>query len=218
MEIWHKMKIDKFNRSEAKNQKPCLIWFTGLPGSGKSTIGDKLEQKLTEFGKHTYLLDGDNLRNGLNKDLGFSNTDRYENIRRVSEVGKLMVDAGWIVIACFISPFKNEREKARKIFEPGEFYEIYLNTPLNVCEERDPKGLYKKARLGELKNFTGIDSVYEKPTNPELELDTINHSPDELVNQIISLLNISHEWLHKLSKKTYPKCHQSWGSNNENLL
>ena len=193
MEIWHKMKIDKFNRSEAKNQKPCLIWFTGLPGSGKSTIGDKLEQKLTEFGKHTYLLDGDNLRNGLNKDLGFSNTDRYENIRRVSEVGKLMVDAGLIVIACFISPFKNEREKARKIFEPGEFYEIYLNTPLNVCEERDPKGLYKKARLGTLKNFTGIDSVYEKPTNPELELDTINHSPDELVNQIISLLNISHE-------------------------
>tara|TARA_B100001540_G_scaffold160854_1_gene142359 strand:- start:118 stop:699 length:582 start_codon:yes stop_codon:yes gene_type:complete len=193
MEIWHKMKIDKLKRSQAKMQKPCIIWFTGLPGSGKSTIGDKLEQKLSELGKHTYLLDGDNLRNGLNKDLGFSNTDRHENIRRVSEVGKLMVDAGLIVIACFISPFKNERIKAKRIFDHGEFYEIYINTPLNICEKRDPKGLYKKARSGTLKNFTGIDSVYEKPTNPDLELDTMKHTPDELVDQIISFLKIEHE-------------------------
>ena len=183
--FWQNMKINKKVRSTNKNQKPCMIWFTGLSGSGKSTIADKLEQKLSALGKHTYLLDGDNVRQGLNKDLDFTNEARIENIRRVAEVGKLMLDAGLIVIVAFISPFKQERLMARNLLEKDEFYEIYVDTPIEICEKRDPKGLYKKARLGKLKNFTGIDSDYEIPKNPEMSLDTELFNAQELANKIL---------------------------------
>ena len=186
---WHDMKTTKEIRSKRYNQKPIMLWFTGLSGSGKSTIADKLEQKLVQRGHLTYILDGDNLRHGLNKDLGFTDKDRIENIRRVAEVGKLMVDAGLIVLACFISPFKAEREMARLLFGEDEFFEIFVNTPLNICENRDPKGLYKKARLGELKNFTGIDSDYEAPLNPEIHLKTHNKGVEKLVDQILKYLD-----------------------------
>ncbi|MEE2773585.1 MAG: adenylyl-sulfate kinase [Pseudomonadota bacterium] len=185
---WHNMKIDKRLRSKRYNQKPMMLWFTGLSGSGKSTIADKLEQKLVERGHFTYLLDGDNLRHGLNKDLGFTDKDRIENIRRVAEVGKLMVDAGLLVLACFISPFKAEREMARLLFNNDEFFEIFVDTPLKICEARDPKGLYKKARSGELKNFTGIDSEYEAPLNADIHLDAGTQSVEKLVNQVLKFL------------------------------
>ena len=146
------------------------MWFTGLSGSGKSTIANSLEHKLRTLGRHSYLLDGDNVRHGLNKDLGFTDQDRVENIRRVAEVSKLMVDAGLIVLVSFISPFRSERQMAREMMEDGEFIEVFMDTPLAVCETRDPKGLYKKARAGEIKNFTGIDSAYEPPESPELSL------------------------------------------------
>ena len=151
-------------------QRPCVIWFTGLSGSGKSTIANELEKKLFEIGKRTYILDGDNLRHGLNNDLGFSEQDRVENIRRVAEVAKLMVDAGLIVLATFISPYRSDRQAARELFEEGEFIEIFVDTPLDLCESRDPKGLYKKARQGLIKNFTGIDSPYEQPTKAEITI------------------------------------------------
>ena len=185
---WHDMQIDKQTRAASSGQKPCLLWFTGLSGSGKSTIADRLEQKLFKRGKRTYLLDGDNVRHGLNKDLGFTDEDRVENVRRVAEVGKLMVDAGLIVLASFISPFRSERDMARGLFEDGEFVEIFVDTPLEICESRDPKGLYKKARSGELKNFTGIDSAYEAPEAPELVLKSGETDADQLADDIIAYL------------------------------
>ena len=185
---WHKMSINKKTRSELNSQKPCVVWFTGLSGSGKSTIANILEQKLHTIGKRTYLLDGDNVRHGLNKDLGFTDADRVENIRRVAEVSKLMADAGLITLVSFISPFKSERQMARDLLSSDEFFEIFVNTPLEECEKRDPKGLYKKARAGELKNFTGIDSLYEEPENPDLILDTASSNAEELTDQIINFL------------------------------
>ena len=185
---WHDMQIDKQTRAASSGQKPCLLWFTGLSGSGKSTIADRLEQKLFKRGKRTYLLDGDNVRHGLNKDLGFTDEDRVENVRRVAEVGKLMVDAGMIVLASFISPFRSERDMARGLLEDDEFVEIFVDTPLEICESRDPKGLYKKARSGELKNFTGIDSAYEAPEAPELVLKSGETDADQLADDIIAYL------------------------------
>ena len=185
---WHDLHIDKRLRAEQKKQKPCILWFTGLSGSGKSTAADAIEQKLAAMGRHTYLLDGDNVRHGLNKDLGFTDADRVENIRRVAEVAKLFVDAGLLVLVSFISPFRSERDMARELVEAGEFVEVFMDTPIEVCEDRDPKGLYAKARAGEIKNFTGIDSDYEPPENPELVLDSRAHSPDALADQVIRYL------------------------------
>lgn len=187
---WHEMKVDKAARASANDQKPRVLWFTGLSGSGKSTVADRLEQKLHGIGKRTYLLDGDNVRHGLNKDLGFTDQDRVENIRRVAEVAKLMVDAGLIVLTSFISPFRAERRMARDLMEDGEFIEVFVDTPLEVCEARDPKGLYKKARAGQLKNFTGIDSDYEAPEHAEIVLKSAEHDPDTLADQIIRKLGL----------------------------
>ena len=189
---WHRMIVDKTARAAANQQKPCVLWLTGLSGAGKSTIADQIEQKLHATGNRTYLLDGDNVRHGLTKDLGFTDHDRVENIRRVAEVAKLMVDAGLIVIAAFISPFKAEREMARELLGEGEFIEIFVNTPLDVCEARDPKGLYNKARTGELKNFTGIDSAYEAPTNADIVLCTADSDPAILSEQVIEYLRAGH--------------------------
>ena len=185
---WHEMSINKKTRSELNSQTPCVVWFTGLSGSGKSTIANILEQKLHTIGKRTYLLDGDNVRHGLNKDLGFTDTDRVENIRRVAEVSKLMVDAGLITLVSFISPFKSERQMARNLLSLDEFFEIFVNTSLEECEKRDQKGLYKKARAGELKNFTGIDSSYEEPENPDLILNTSSGNAEQLTDHIINFL------------------------------
>lgn len=180
--------VDKGLRSELKNQKSCVLWFTGLSGSGKSTIANIVERKLAKEGRHTYLLDGDNVRHGLNKDLGFTDEDRVENIRRIGEVARLMVDSGLIVLTAFISPFRAERQMARALLEEDEFLEVYVETPLAVAEQRDPKGLYKKARSGDLKNFTGIDSPYEQPRNPEMLVDTSSMSAEQCAEQIIRIL------------------------------
>ena len=185
---WHEMNINKQVRARINNQKPCVLWFTGFSGSGKSTIADRLEQKLHAVGNRTYLLDGDNVRHGLNRDLGFTDQDRVENIRRVGEVSKLMVDAGLVVITSFISPFRSERQMARELMEDDEFVEVFVDTPLEVCEARDPKGLYKKARAGELKNFTAIDSDYEPPENAEIVLKSGELDADTLADQIIDYL------------------------------
>ncbi|WP_298723619.1 sulfate adenylyltransferase subunit CysN [uncultured Oceanisphaera sp.] len=180
--------VNKEARALTKGQKPSVLWFTGLSGAGKSTIANLVEKKLHALGGHTYLLDGDNVRHGLNKDLGFTDADRVENIRRVAEVSKLMVDAGLIVLTAFISPFRAERRMARESLAEGEFIEVFVDTPLNVAEERDVKGLYKKARRGELKNFTGIDSAYEQPEAAEIHLDTTRLSADEAADQVIAEL------------------------------
>ena len=182
------MRVTKKTREQNLKQRPIILWFTGISGSGKSSIADKLEQSLLNRGHSTYLLDGDNVRHGLNKDLGFTDQDRVENIRRVAEVAHLMVDAGLIVLACFISPFKAERQMARSLFEDHEFIEVFVDTPIELCEIRDTKGLYKKARSGKLKNFTGIDSPYERPTKPEIYLKTENKTINELVTVILSYL------------------------------
>ncbi len=186
---WHSMQITKESRARKLKQNPKILWFTGISGSGKSSIANELEQALSIRGHSTYLLDGDNIRHGLNKDLGFTDQDRVENIRRVAEVGSLMVDAGLIVLACFISPFKAERKMARSLFKSDEFIEVFVDTPITICESRDPKGLYKKARSGQLKNFTGIDSPYESPDEPEIHLKTENKKIAELVKKILSFLD-----------------------------
>ena len=180
--------VDKSLRAAMKRQQPCLIWLTGLSGAGKSTIANRVEKQLYALGHHTYLLDGDNVRHGLSKDLGFTEADRVENIRRIAEVAKLMVDAGLIVISAFISPFTAERRMARSLLAEGEFVEVFVDTPLVVAEQRDPKGLYKKARRGELKNFTGIDSPYEAPAHPELRIDTTQCTADEAADRVIQTL------------------------------
>jgi len=177
--------VTKKARAQLSGHKPALLWFTGLSGAGKSTIANNLETKLHALGKRTFVLDGDNVRHGLNRDLGFTEADRVENIRRVAEVAKLFVEAGLITIVAFISPFQAEREMARELVGPDEFIEIFIDTPLEVCERRDPKGLYKKARRGQLQNFTGLDSPYEPPSNPELTLDAHCNGPDDLADCII---------------------------------
>lgn len=186
--VWHEHKTTKADRAEQKNQKPAVIWLTGLSGSGKSTIANVLEQKLAASGKHTYLLDGDNIRHGLCGDLGFADKDRVENIRRISEVAKLFVDAGLIVITAFISPFRTDRKFCRNLLEPGEFVEVFVDTPLDVCEQRDPKGLYQKARQGDIKHFTGIDSAYETPESPEVHLTFDGETPEQSADKLIAAL------------------------------
>ncbi len=185
---WQALDVDKQVRARQKGQRACVLWLTGLSGAGKSTIANRIEKLLTAQGRHTYLLDGDNVRHGLNKDLGFTAQDRVENIRRVAEVSRLMVDAGLIVLVSFISPFRSERRMARELFSDGEFLEVFIDTPLAEAERRDVKGLYKKARRGELKNFTGIDSPYEAPETPELRIDTTAMSPDQAAEHIVQRL------------------------------
>ena len=185
---WQSLEVGKAQRALLKNQTPRCIWFTGLSGSGKSTVANQLEKRLHAEGKHTYMLDGDNVRHGLNRDLGFTDADRVENLRRVAEVAKLMVEAGLIVIVSFISPFRAERRAARDLFAPEEFVEIHVSTPIAECEKRDVKGLYAKARKGELKNFTGIDSPYETPENPEMVIDTSTKSPEECALEVWRLI------------------------------
>jgi bifunctional enzyme CysN/CysC len=182
---WQALDVNKQVRSRQKKQQACLLWFTGLSGAGKSTIANLVEKRLVSMERHTYLLDGDNVRHGLNKDLGFTPQDRVENIRRVGEVAKLMVDAGLIVLASFISPFRAERQVVRDLLESDEFLEVFVDTPLHVAEQRDPKGLYKKARRGELKNFTGIDSPYETPEQPDIRIDTTLMSAEQAADEII---------------------------------
>lgn len=186
--VWHTHKVTRAERATIKHQKPCLLWFTGLSGSGKSTIANALDVALHERGYHTFLLDGDNVRHGLNKDLGFSDEDRIENIRRVGEVSKLFADSGLIVLSAFISPFTSDRRMVRNLFPAGEFIEVFMDTPLATCEERDPKGLYQKARAGQIRDFTGIDSPYEVPERPEVRLDTSEMSVDTCIEQLIGYL------------------------------
>ncbi len=186
--VWHLHHVTKDERAKQKKQRPCILWFTGLSGSGKSTIAGAVEQKLFELGHHTYLLDGDNVRHGLNKDLAFSDNDRIENIRRIGELSKLMIDAGLLVMTAFISPFKVDRRTVRDLVQDHEFIEVYMNTPIDECERRDPKGLYKKARKGEIKNFTGVGSAYEIPEAPEVLINTVSLSIEECADQVINYL------------------------------
>lgn len=191
--VWHKMNVTREYRETLLKQKGILLWFTGLSGSGKSTVASALEKKLHYLGKITYALDGDNVRHGLNSDLGFSDKDRVENIRRIGEVSKLFVDAGIITIATFVSPFREDRQKVRELL--GEdFIEIFIDCPLEVCESRDPKGIYKKARAGEIKYFTGIDSPYEEPTNPEITVSTHLNTLEECVDKLMSYLEKEGLW------------------------
>ncbi len=185
--VWHNTSVKRDDREKMLKQKGILLWFTGLSGSGKSTVAVMLEQRLHDKGKLTYLLDGDNVRHGLNKDLGFSCEDRIENVRRIAEISKLFVDAGIITIATFISPFLEEREKVKRLLG-DDFKEIYVDCPLEICENRDPKGIYKKARQGIIKDFTGIDSPYEKPLNPDMVIHTSVNSLEECTSQIINYL------------------------------
>jgi adenylylsulfate kinase len=187
---WHDTRVDRKEREQLLRQKGCTIWFTGLPSSGKSTTAFALEHELISQGYLAYVLDGDNIRHGLNKDLGFSPEDREENIRRIGEVAKLFADAGVITMTSFISPYRRERDLARKLNHADglPFVEVFVDTPLDVCEERDPKGLYRKARLGELRGFTGIDDPYEPPLNPEIVVKTAEHSPQVILAQMLSFL------------------------------
>ena len=184
--------VGKTMRAKAKGQKPFVLWFTGFSGAGKSTIANILEQKFYAMGLHSMLLDGDNIRHGLNRDLGFTDSDRVENIRRIGEVSKLMLEGGLITLVSFISPFSEDRAKVRNMLKADEFIEIYVNTPLEVAEKRDDKGLYKKARAGKLKNFTGIDSPYEQPLKPEIIVDTVELSADEAAEKIVDFLKVAH--------------------------
>ncbi|CAI8959959.1 adenylyl-sulfate kinase [Pseudomonas sp. IT-232MI5] len=186
--VAHQMVVDRGQRSSIKKQRPAVLWFTGLSGAGKSTIANALEQALLEQDRHTYLLDGDNMRLGLCRDLGFSDVDRTENIRRIAEVAKLFVDAGLIVVTAFISPFQRDRALARDVIGDAYFVEVFISTPLLECENRDPKGLYKKARSGDLKNFTGIDSLYEPPVNPDICINTLEDDVPSAVARIMQYL------------------------------
>ncbi|MBO8132159.1 MAG: adenylyl-sulfate kinase [Candidatus Marinimicrobia bacterium] len=188
--VWQPYTITKEHRQRLNQHKSFVLWFTGLPASGKSTLSNALECKLHEMGIRTYLLDGDNVRQGLCKDLDFSEEGRRENIRRIAEVAKLFVDAGIVVIAAFISPYRADREMARNLFEPGEFIEVYVKCPLHECERRDPKGLYRKARSGEIKNFTGVSAPYEEPLRPEIVVETHVNSITECLQKIISNLDL----------------------------
>jgi adenylylsulfate kinase len=185
--VWHNATVTRKRRSELNQHESVLLWFTGLSGSGKSTLAHALEERLYQNGFHTFVLDGDNVRHGLSGDLGFSNEDRIENIRRISEIAKLFVEAGVIVLTAFISPFRADRAKARDLVG-DDFIEIYCKCPVTVCEQRDVKGLYSRARAGEIKDFTGISSPYEEPSHPELSIDTNSHSVDECVEQILAYL------------------------------
>ncbi|TRX57223.1 adenylyl-sulfate kinase [Thalassomonas sp. M1454] len=186
--VWHSQEVSKKDRAQLKGQKPCLLWYTGLSGSGKSTVANAVDDILFQQQCHTYLLDGDNVRHGLNGDLGFSDEDRVENIRRISQVAKLFVDSGLIVSTAFISPFQSDRDMARDMLEQGEFIEVFIDTPIEICEQRDPKGLYKMARAGEIKDFTGISSGYDIPTNPEIHVKTAEQSIEQCAMQIVNHL------------------------------
>jgi adenylylsulfate kinase len=188
--IIHPHKVSRKERENIKNQRGCVLWFTGLSGSGKSTIANEVEYELNKLKYHTYLLDGDNIRHGLNKDLGFSEKDRSENIRRIAEVSKLFIDAGIITLSAFISPFIKDRQKAKEIIGERDFIEIFIDTPFEECVKRDPKGLYKKAMKGEIKNFTGINSPYEKPVNPTIHIKTLEENIEESIKKIINYLKI----------------------------
>ena len=186
--VWHQHFIDKAARAAQKDHQPALLWFTGLSGSGKSTLAGALEVELIQRGIHTYLLDGDNVRHGLCSDLGFAPADRQENLRRVGEVAKLMVDAGLVVLAAFVSPYQAERDAIRARFADGEFIEVFVDTPLSECEQRDPKGLYKKARAGEIKHFTGIDDPYEAPEQAEIHLQNHGQAVGRVLNSLLTQL------------------------------
>lgn len=186
--VWHKPQISKSQRAGLKQQKPALLWYTGLSGSGKSTVANAVDALLFKLGCHSYLLDGDNVRHGLNGDLGFSDEARVENIRRISEVAKLFLDAGLVVSTAFISPFASDRALAKAKLEAGEFIEVFIDTPISVCEQRDPKGLYKKARAGEIKDFTGIDSTYDVPVAPQIHVKTDTQSIEQCAEQIVAYL------------------------------
>ncbi|WP_318520979.1 adenylyl-sulfate kinase [Photobacterium leiognathi] len=188
--VWHRSTVSHEERANQKGQKPVLLWFTGLSGSGKSTVANAVESKLLTLGKHSYLLDGDNVRHGLNKDLGFNEQDRIENIRRIGEVAKLFVDSGSIVLTAFISPFISDRLQVRELLKKDQFLEVFIDTPLDVCEQRDPKGLYKKARSGEIRHFTGIDSPYQAPINPDIHVKTANNTIAECAEQIVHQLAV----------------------------
>jgi len=185
---WQALDVDKASRAALKGQKPAILWFTGLSGAGKSTVANLVEKRLHAMGRHTYVLDGDNVRHGLNRDLGFTDADRVENIRRVAEAAKLFVDAGLIVLVSFISPFRAERRMARDLVEADEFLEVFVDTPIDVCRTRDPKGLYAKADAGQIKNFTGVDSAYETPEHPEIHLDTVAATPEQMADEVIGEL------------------------------
>jgi len=185
---WHIGEVDKDARAAAHGHRGAVLWFTGLSGSGKSTIGHRVERMLIERGAFAYVLDGDNIRHGLNSDLGFAPEDRVENIRRIGEVARLFADAGALVVSAFISPYRKDRDRIRGLMGKGEFVEVFVDTPLEICEARDPKGLYKKARAGEISNFTGLDAPYEAPENPEVHLLTADLSVDEAANQVIHYL------------------------------
>lgn len=202
--VWHNTEITKEKRNCLNKQRSAILWFTGLSGSGKSTVANALEHRLHKLNARTYILDGDNVRHGLNNDLGFNNDDRKENIRRIGEVSKLFIDAGVMVLTSFISPFREDRESVRKIVNETEFIEVYIKCPLEVCEERDVKGLYARARNGEIKHFTGIDSAYEDPENPEIEIDTSKLSIDESIDKIITYLE-DHSYIEVNRRKRLSK-------------
>jgi adenylylsulfate kinase len=195
--VWHEQQVTKEQRAQLKKQKPCLLWYTGLSGSGKSTVANAVDALLFKRGCHTYLLDGDNVRHGLNGDLAFSDADRVENIRRISEVAKLFIDSGTIVSTAFISPFAQDRKMAADKLAPGEFIEVYIDTPIDVCEQRDPKGLYKMARAGEIKDFTGISSGYDIPESPAIHVKTAEKSIQLCAEQIVNHL-IAEGFVHAL--------------------
>ena len=185
---WQPLLIGKAERAALNKQKPAIVWFTGLSGAGKSTVANIVEQRLHASGHHTMLLDGDNVRHGLNRDLGFTEADRVENIRRVGEVAKLMVESGLVVLCAFISPYRAERDMVRNLVEPGEFIEVFVDTPIEDCMRRDPKGLYAKAQAGQLKNFTGVDAPYEPPENPDVHLQTLGRSPEQMAETVLRAL------------------------------